>query len=66
MIAKLPQLRSLDLSHTEVGSAGMALLKGHPALRELKLEPTPVGNGGMEALSGNENLTSLNVSGHPR
>ena len=66
MIAKLPKLRSLDLSQTEVGSAGVAFLKGHPALRELNLERTRVGNAAMEALSGNEDLTSLDVSGHPR
>ncbi len=66
MIAKLPKLRSLDLSQTEVGSAGVAFLKGHPALRELDLEGTPVGNAAMEALSGNEDLDVVKCLGHPR
>ena len=61
MIAKLPKLRSLDLSDTNVSSTGVAYLKGHAALRELNLKGTRVGNAGMEAISGNENLTSLNV-----
>ena len=63
MIAKLPRLRSLDLSHTVVSSVGLAYLKGHAALRELNLETTRVGNLGMKAISRNENLTSLDVSG---
>ena len=61
MIAKLPKLRSLDLSQSSVTSVGLAYLKGHAALRELNLEATRVGDAGMEAISGNENLTSLNV-----
>lgn len=57
------QITWLDLSHTGVGDAGVAVLAKMPNLTRLYLQGTAVGDKGLEQLKGLKHLEYLNLGG---
>ncbi len=57
------QITWLDLSHTGVGDAGLAVLAKMPNLTRLYLQGTAVGDKGLEQLKGLKHLEYLNLGG---
>ncbi|MFO0968246.1 MAG: hypothetical protein U0793_22035 [Gemmataceae bacterium] len=57
----LKTLRSLDLSHTEIGNAGLAQLEDLSQLEDLNLAFTAVTDEGLTALRGMTSLKVLNL-----
>ena len=63
VVAALPRLEQLDLSRTEVTSAGVADLADAPALARLNLTATAVDDGAVDALRALPRLTHLALWG---
>jgi Leucine-rich repeat (LRR) protein len=60
-LARMPQLRELDLSQTGVTDAGLRVLRELPALESLSLVMTAVTDTGLESISHGHALQKLNV-----
>lgn len=63
VLAKLPQLASLNLRHTEISSVGLAHLSTVKSLRTLDLSDTLLGDDALSSLTALSNLRSLRLEG---
>ena len=61
-VARMPELRVLDLEATDLGDASMAMLTGIATLEELTLNSTQVTDAGVKALGGLRRLKRLRLN----
>jgi Leucine-rich repeat (LRR) protein len=62
-LARMPQLRELNLSGCQVTDDGLAVLRHLPALERVALAWTPITDAGVEHLAACERLRSVDLSG---